>query len=119
MWLFSKVGFYSITNAPDRPGSVQVRGRVQEDMDKLVALAQEKLGLDLDYVATPGRDYAYRIYMSPDTWAQVAHLLTVEILDYSNYKNSIHGDRARDNAYYDIWHRMSRLQREKADPGKR
>jgi hypothetical protein len=35
-------------------------------MDKLVALAQENLGLELACIATPGRDYAFRIYVSPE-----------------------------------------------------
>jgi hypothetical protein len=114
MWLFSKIGFYSITNAPKRPGTVQVRGRVREDMDKLAALAQEKLGLELELIAGGGTDYAYRFYVTAEQWAELARLLTVEILDYTNYKNSIHGDRVRDDAYYDIWRRMFRLQQQKA-----
>jgi hypothetical protein len=109
-----KIGFYSITIAPKRPGFVQVRGRVKEDMEELASLAQEKLGMELDIVTAGGTDYAYRFYVSPGQWAELARLLTVDLLDYSNYKNSVHSDHLRDDAYYDVWRRMNRLQQEKA-----
>jgi hypothetical protein len=69
MWLSSRIGFYSVTQAPDQPGLIHVCGRVQENMDKLVALTQEKLGLELSYIATPGRDYAFRIYVGSEEWS--------------------------------------------------
>lgn len=110
MWLFTKAGFFSVVTAPDRPGMIQVRSRREADTEALAKLAKDKLDMDLTWQTTPDRDYRYRIYMIPAEWEQLAHLLTVDSLDYDNFKASVHGDSLRDNAYMDVWSRMHRYQ---------
>lgn len=117
MWLFTKAGFFSVVLDPASQGMVQVRARREDDFKSLAKFAKVKLGMDLTWSETKGRDYHYRAIMIPAEWEQLAHILTVDLLNYTNFKDSVHGDQLRDSAYLDVWTRMSRYQRDAAARG--
>ena len=107
MWVFTKVGFFSIVRAdpgPDGEELVMVRARVLTDLERLSAFASE-LGTDLGSIhAWPGRDYPYRLIVGRDTWAELLHDLAAAI-DYPNFKAEVsRGDGpSRARLYGQVW----------------
>lgn len=82
MWLFTAEGFFSITESTEpaypSPEFLQVRARTRGDLWRLV-------GRDHELLATPDRDYPWRIYLDRET---VARLICESVLsiDYVNFK---------------------------------
>ncbi len=112
MWMATKAGFFSVVEHFDDPEILLVRGRVREDMDQLAALAAT-LGIEgLELNDTAGSDYRFRYFMKRSAWEAIAAAL-VSGIDYSNFKDKVHGDQDRDRAYLSMWSAMNGLQREK------
>lgn len=107
MWVFTKIGFFSITKArpeewpnPVPEGSVQVRARVREDLENFL----EATGASVEVIETYHRDYPYRIFVSPETAAKFLFEY-VEDMDYNNFKNEVAAvqGKARASLYSKVW----------------
>ena len=110
MWIYTKYGFFSAVLHYDKTQMI-VRARTRADMDALAAFI-EKIGFaasERKIIDTPANDYYCRIFMQPATWTAVVAMLASDI-DYSNFKNTVHGDADRDAAYMDVWTIMRRFQ---------
>ena len=109
MWLFSEIGFFSAVENIHDPKTVLVRARFKAD---IVALSKygRSLGLKIPPATeTPENDYRFRIIIRKTTWADLVGRLA-ERIDYSNFKNHVHGDPARDRAYMRCWSAMREAQ---------
>lgn len=101
MWLFTVDGFYSIVRSSDMPGRYAVRARSREDLAQLTA----KSGIqDAEILATPHRDYPYRIEATPHQW-QLMFTHLAEEITYRNFKAAV--PAARHDLYLRVWVEMS------------
>ena len=106
MWLFTKIGFLSVSCKPD---GMHIRARNRQH---LVALRSRFPCIKTKPIlATPDHDYSFRMIVSRQEWIQIASGLAEEI-DYSNFKHE--ADKTADQPYvdalYEIWSRMVRYQ---------
>lgn len=106
MWIFSRIGFLSIVQkqgSSDPNAELCVRARFREDIENFIGDVKRVTGEDVGaYRETPLSDYAYRVFIRrPLVTAVISNL--VETLDASNFKDSIHGNPIRDDAYYQCW----------------
>lgn len=99
MWLFTKFGFYSVVTTSERVDEFQVRARKREE---LVAL-QKVTGVKHKIIATPKRDYQFRMIVSREEWVLIAEHLAREV-DYGNFKNELRG--AYHDAALSVWQIM-------------
>ena len=112
MWVFTPLGFFSITA---HKTGLQVRAR---DCRHLVDLA--KYGVERkiwkkqpDILKNVGTDYPYRFYASHFEVSTLMHQVCWEI-EYSNFKSECHrvkADRPYLTALNDIWTRLLRLEK--------
>lgn len=117
MWLFTRYGFYSTACArkPDGsrdPDQIMVRARREDHLQGLQARLSSLAAFPI--LATPGRDYAYRIVVPKPVWAAALYELAAE-QDWSNFKNQAAAYQGEAGAEYvralhDVWERMGRLQ---------
>ena len=114
MWLFTKHGFYSVTEARHtrKRNMKQIRSRNEIDLynlkDALPILRKKRIYIDSK------ADYRYRIYVTNEELSQVMALLA-DSLDYSNFKNKIAKvpNQAEKVGYLGrIWHIMYEYQSE-------
>lgn len=107
-WLFTEVGFFSVTRDPQGSG-LQVRARVREDLD---ALRVRYLPTLTETRTTPDRDYPYRGYCTHLEMAAALFSLVLDI-DYSNYKSRIalKQGKPRHDLYAQVWHVMVAAER--------
>ena len=122
MWLFTRHGFYSAVCArqgdgghkqPVNPDRIMVRGRVRKHLDALKERFPDLLG-GCELKEFVGTDYAFRIFVAKDIWAQVVTELARET-DYGNFKSEVSTFQAAEGAQYkkallDVWRVMRRLQ---------
>lgn len=109
MWLVTKYGFYSVVAHRDDPDLVLVRGRNETDLEHLRGFGQGR-GIQMpEIVVTPEADYGCRIFLPRADWNRLGAALAVEI-DYTNFKEQVHGDPLRDAAYLQVWDTMRRFQ---------
>ena len=106
MWIFSRIGFFSIVQkqgSSDPNAELCVRARFREDIESFIAEVKEVTGEDVGaYLENSGSDYAFRVFIRrPLVKTVIANL--IETLDASNFKDSIHGNPIRDDAYYQCW----------------
>jgi hypothetical protein len=92
MWLFTTIGFFSVTNVGNKKGDegvasdyLQVRARVRGDLDLLRTMYLPEL---TETVELPGRDYPYRGYVDRASLG-VAMVKMIQDLTYSNFKNEV------------------------------
>ena len=111
MWIFSKTGFVSIVRHKPQTDKLIVRARVREDLERFVKLLDEIAGARHAIRETP-RDYRFRTVATKEAVAQALARQVTDI-DYTNFKDAVHGDPQRDDAYLDVWSAMHRLQRDK------
>jgi hypothetical protein len=107
MWLFTTNGFLSVVRDADDPDRLVVRGRVREDLEAFC----EDTGAPAP-VETPGRDYRWRTWVSPATFA--THLADqAGRIDYPNFKDAVASRQGHERAhrYHDVWQVMYDLQR--------
>lgn len=123
MWLYTKYGFFSVTQDPHNKLRVQVRARARAH---LVALRMAVLKSDLsikhggqlvdgdthDYPIhpTPHNDYAFRIFMPKDEWVVWAFYLAHDI-DYTNFKSAVEARECPDvrkplSPYTELLHKV-------------
>jgi hypothetical protein len=103
MWFFCSKRFLSIVECQDNKMFLLVRSRLKGDIERIFpgAVVEEEAG----------SDYRFRCFLPR---AVAAKTLAKEIaaIDYSNYKAAILDHERREQAYYEIWLRMYRLQEE-------
>lgn len=101
MWIFTVFGFFSVTQVKDKPGTLQIRARVREDLDNLRSKYLPSLS---ETIQLPGRDYPYRGYASND---DVALAISRAILDinFDNFKNEVIHTQGlpRELLYAKVW----------------
>jgi hypothetical protein len=118
MWLFCEQGFFSVTQAPGKPGMVQIRARRREDLE---ALAKRFVSAQRPVRATPERDYPYRIVMDQVQWSDILASVALDI-DYTNFRDRVHDvdpDPERASAYLSVWAIMARFGGQAVDRAKR
>jgi len=112
MWLFTRHGFYSVVAHKDNPHRVLIRARLLTDLERLRKFVRECLAIELPAVVEScNSDYACRVTIDRTAWEQVARALARDV-DYPNFKNEVHGESDRDDAYMRIWSVMRDLQRQ-------
>jgi hypothetical protein len=104
MWLFTTIGFYSVTQVKENPDLLQVRARVRGDLDNLRTKYMPEL---TPTVQLPGRDYPYRAY-TDRAGLSAAMVQIVHDLTYSNFKSEVVVTQglAREQLYHEVWHVM-------------
>ena len=130
MWMFTTIGFFSAVRDRDQPEWMSVRARVKADAENLIKVAQPILdamhgeGAEvLKVTELKGRDYPYRVYLTPDEWALVAAKLTTDI-EYTNFKDEVKKTQGKERAslYMGVWSAMygaeGELERLKQPKGK-
>lgn len=111
MWLFTRYGFFSVTNARLNRGKspaldprrLQVRARSRKHLELLVARFRQLRGYPI--IETPSADYRFRIVPRRKVWAKVAAALAQEIT-YPNFKNECHSNFELEDEYIDALHRV-------------
>jgi hypothetical protein len=105
MWLFTKVGFFSVVleeegNDGD-DARLMVRARVGEDLAKLRSTYAPKLSATVEW---PGRDYPYRAFITKEEMAEAMVRITLDI-DYGNFKSKVAEEQGYDRAhlYGAVW----------------
>ena len=105
MWIFTETGFVSTVRHYDDPNLVVVRARDAQSLEVLAELAETPVE------KTPENDYPYRVSVKDETlkfWLST----TVEILDYTNFKNRVavsRGDTYH-RALSDVWTTMHEVE---------
>ena len=95
MWTFTTTGFYSAVEHRDNHELLLVRGRDEESLAPLATLADQAVQF------TPHADYAFRVIVSKQDYAQ--WLMTqVMGIDYPNFKSRYH--TARGGAFVHALH---------------
>lgn len=114
MWLITPFGFFSIVRKPSdiRKDTLTVRARIASDLDELRNLHLPELG---PTAKSAGTDYRYRA-VAPRAAVARAMRQTVEVLDYSNFKDAVaeRQGQARSAVYHDVWSVLMRLQKDEA-----
>lgn len=105
-WIFNKDGFFSaVQNEYCTEGEVMVRARLREDIERLA----DALGFSrADIMATPDADYAYRLKVGKQVWADYMYRSALDI-DYPNFKAAC-AKGERGHAYARVWSAMYDLQ---------
>jgi hypothetical protein len=118
MWLFTKHGFFSVTQNLQRQDLIQIRARAEKD---LLALKAAFPALDrCPVIETPDADYRWRLVIARWKWDLVGAALMADI-DYCNFKGkiaTIPGQRDKSNMLHDIWtlHHRYQESRHRPDP---
>ena len=113
MWLFTRNGFYSVVQDKKDERLIQLRARIKDDLENLFAFAAKELKIALPaIISTPQADYAYRVVVERTVWIKLASALAEEI-DYCNFKDEVHGEHDRDDAYLGVWSEMHQLQQKR------
>ena len=126
MWLFTRYGFFSVTQ-PTRDNAdakaselVQVRARMRMHLQALQA--RFPVGLAGEILESDETDYRYRLIVARDRFERVAAALVGE-LDYSNFKGecSRHGawlGPGYSHALHQVWSIHHDLQRDGGNKAK-
>jgi len=118
MWLFTRHGFFSITESPTHAGQMQFRARLREDLEALKAAR----GIGARIVETPApADYRFRFVVSREEMVEIVAQEAAAI-DYGNFKQTVHeepGQESKAGPYMRVWAAMLSLQtaREHRTPG--
>ena len=107
MWTFTTTGFYSAVEHRDNPDLLLVRARDEESLAPLAALADQAVQF------TPDADYAFRVIVSKQDYAQWL-MSQVMGIDYPNFKSRAHTVRGEAfvHALHDVWEVMFKFQRQ-------
>lgn len=101
MWLCLNNAFLSIVHKDCAPDELTVRARRRGDIERVFPGASVREG--------GGTDYPFRTVVARSAVVE-AMSRQVEAIDYGNFKSSV-DDHALHDAYMDVWHAMSRVQR--------
>ena len=106
MWLFTTDGFYSVV-ANDKDKTLVVRTRTVEDAQMMRDWFAVK-GRVLRIHSTPDRDYAYRLFV-PRDWFADWLVAQGESITYGNFKDQIvEKDINRAHTYLSVWDTVRR-----------
>ncbi len=105
MWIFLNDSFVSAVQHRLDPSLLMVRARIRGDLDRLFPG-----GI---VVETPRADYRFRVVVKRTDFAKVV-AQEISRIDYANFKDSVK-DRARHDAYMDVWSVMWREQNRSRD----
>ena len=101
------------------PATIAVRARVRQHLADLLAAA----GLSERIIATPAKDYAFRVHLGPDSWATLLAFLGNTVEQTNNVKDSISALHGHDSDLYrlasDVWHLGLKLQHSRGGPAQR
>ncbi len=116
MWIFSKYGFFSVTQHAKRRDNIQVRARTKTDLEAL-KLAFPPLDRS-PIIETPQADYRWRLIVQRWKWEIVGAHLVADI-DYGNFKGkmaTIPEQLDKLPMLHDIWNLHHRYQERKSRP---
>lgn len=108
MWLFTRLGFFSVVANRDNPGYLLVRARMPGDLEALKSRHLPELG---PIAETPERDYRFRASVGNKPFAAAVGRIAEDIT-YTNFKNEVkhvQGDQ-RAAWYSDVWSIMYDMQ---------
>lgn len=108
MWLFTKVGFFSVTQSPIETDKLQIRARVKTDLQHLM----ESAGISERIIETPEADYLYRIVIDREL-AERLFVQQFRQITYQNFKKMMHdapGQENKGGALMRVWSAMASLQ---------
>lgn len=129
MWLFTKVGFFSVVEASEDRKEIDsltsgfkfegaqkddtllsIRARIEGDLDLL--RAQYAPGLSPTVILGAHRDYPYRAYISKEKFAEAMCRAALDI-DYGNFKSMIMRvfGMAREVLYAKVWGVMNEAEK--------
>ena len=115
MWLFTTLGFFSVTQSKFDRGQFQIRARLKSDLETL----NDVFGMGCRLIETPTADYRWRVTISPEQLTEVFAMLPSTIL-YPNFKDAVHhthGQESKGGPYMRVWSVMKDLQdREERGP---
>lgn len=120
MWIFTKLGFYSVVLAkqgdggyyqPIDPDRVMIRARRRQH---LLNLKEEfDLLASSQIIENESTDYRYRLICSKKTWADIMKVFVIGI-EYANFKNECSKGELTDHQYsyalHDVWEVMYKTQ---------
>lgn len=103
MWIFTKLGFFSVVQVAGDPKHVQIRARTHGDLARLCKLGDPELSPE-QIKATPDNDYPFRIIAHRSDWLNLLEALGDEV-DYTNFKSEIARTmgREREGLYHEVW----------------
>lgn len=111
MWLFTKIGFFSVVKCDKRrPGQVTVRARVREHLERL----GEAFSAAFPKIAVPEihedrhADYQFRMFMAKGQWVALVEGMASAI-DYGNFKGAV-GPGPYHDVLLDVWTAARQLQ---------
>lgn len=104
MWIMTLEGPVSIVKDKESPTLLWCRGRQKETLLRL--FEDDKV----EIIATPNRDYPYRVSITPHRLAAIVARWVSEI-DYTNFKDavSVHRDRRTHDIYTSVYNNLSEL----------
>jgi hypothetical protein len=105
MWIFTRDSFVSISEHPEESRLLQIRARIDGDIERLFPEAQ--------VVETPDEDYRFRTAISRDRVAQ-AIALRIGHIDYQSISGSIE-DAERWGVYVQVLTAMQEEQQRRLD----
>lgn len=106
MWIFLNDAFLSIVDKGGDGSTLLVRARREGDIERVFPEADVEL--------TPRNDYRYRARIDREMVAQ-AMAAAIRAITYGNFKGSVK-ERARHDAYMDVWSAMHDFQRLNCPP---
>ena len=112
MWMFTKIGFFSIVSNCNDHSQVMVQSRCEDDLKRLVEMIPEPWDRP-QIIGNVGTDYSHRIFIDRNVWASISLELCTGI-DYSNFKNKCHDvfptEHKRHTMLMSIWSAAKRWQ---------
>lgn len=111
MWIFSSLGFFSITRTPDGQ-NLHFRARKEQDAQNLKDVFPQFF-VGRDVLTIEHADYRFRIETTPELAGQVMAALTQGI-EYRNFKSYLEKTDQADKLgiLHDLWHELHEYQNE-------
>jgi hypothetical protein len=89
MWLYTKLGFFSIVHKPPcKKDELLVRTRCREDLEALSRKLSQSSDLKGEIIESKDSDYAYRMVVPRSILAPFMASL-IDELDYGNFKATL------------------------------
>jgi hypothetical protein len=106
MWLFTKIGFYSIVQHHEDPNIFLIRARAEKD---LINLKNEVLSIGRRKIHTSeDRDYFCRVFVDrTELYEIMSHLIA--LVNYTNFKNEVAkqlDQKDKMTSYHRVWSAM-------------
>jgi len=111
MWLYTKLGFFSIVHKPPcKKDELLVRTRCREDLEALSKKLNQSSDFKGTIIESSNSDYAYRMVVPRSILAPFMAAMVMN-LDYRNFKATIpYNDQPRHEAYFKCWEVMNEWQ---------